>query len=285
MNCPRCHQEIEAGAAFCGNCGQALTNVRPAQQLLNVPAYALSQPIEHVGETKALLSLIFGAVGLLASIIPLLGMGIGLAGLVLGTLSHRSHKKTLSTLGIVFSALAIAAALAFWGIAIERSQRTSSKNHLAGSNTAAVMTVSVKTPCYDLSFTHQMNTDYDKSNGCDMRAYEGQTITTSNDVYKVYGNEVATVTSDNFYNVAKTALEKDVSSTLPGFRIDSERTDDFAGSPAYVVNVSDPSNGIAVVETAVLHKTTAGYNVFSLVHATKGSTTDLKGLENQWQWK
>jgi hypothetical protein len=324
MNCPRCNESVESGAAFCGNCGQALgfqqplppqpptpqTNQPVAQfqppahagQVFNnaapnpqaaasnfvpagAPAYALSAPAQHSGETKALLSLILGIIGLLLCIIPIAGLALAITGLILGTLTRHSHKKTLSTLGLIFSSLAILASLGFWTYAILNSKNNAAKNNVSGNNTAAVATASIKTPCYNIDFVHEMNTDSDKSDSCDVRVYEGATIEQSNDVYKVYGNEVSNITEATFYNSAKAAIEKDVSSTLPGFTIATERVGTFAGSPAYIVNVSQNQTQIAVVEAAVLHKVGAGYNVFSVVHATKGQTTDLKALETQWQWK
>jgi hypothetical protein len=130
-----------------------------------------------------------------------------------------------------------------------------------------------------------MNTDHDQKDSCDIRAYEGSDILSSNDVYKVYGNQVDNLNEAVFNDVAKKALEKDISSTLPGFVITSEGPTRFAQSPAYIVHAYNQQSNIAVVEGAVFHKVSAGYNIFSLVHAVKGSDTDLKTMEAQWQWK
>lgn len=302
MNCPQCNKTVEQGAVFCGNCGQSLTsapiaptyvpapNVQPLSQQVPppgfqpaVPGYAAATPLQQKQETKALLSVIFGSVAIPFCLIPIIGLVIGIAGAVLGTLSRGSAKKTLSTIGLIISCIAILAALGMWAYNLNQKNTEKKRNKSTGESTAIVSTSIIRTPCYSISFTKTMNTDNDKNDSCDVRAYEGPTIEQSNVIYKVYGNQVNNITNENFHNIAKTALEKDISATLPGFTIDSERTAEFAGSPAYIVNATNGE--IAVVEAAIFRKVGAGYNLFSVVHATKGKTTDLKALEAQWQWK
>src|ERR1035441_7539740 len=104
MNCQNCHEIVEPGAAFCGNCGYPVqtpaaasapmpinavepvqvpqttqTAAAPTVQLPAappplapvavggpvapmVPSYALAIPNQHVGETPALLAVIFGVI-------------------------------------------------------------------------------------------------------------------------------------------------------------------------------------------------------------------------------
>ncbi len=90
---------------------------------------------------------------------------------------------------------------------------------------------------------------------------------------------------------AKTAIEKDVATNLPGFTINNESVGEFAGAPGYFVNASDQSKGVAYMEAAVLHSSSATGggaardNVFVFVHAVTGSHTDLTKLETAWRWK
>ena len=44
MDCPNCHEPVETGAAFCGNCGQALTAPAPAVTPPTVVSSAPNQP-------------------------------------------------------------------------------------------------------------------------------------------------------------------------------------------------------------------------------------------------
>jgi hypothetical protein len=259
---------------------------QPQPFAVNTPAYAMAPAsLPHSGDTKAVISLVLGIFGIVGAIIPIAGLVLGISGLVLGTLSRASHKKTISMLGIIFSVIAILLSIASWAYAIEHQKTEDSRNKPSGSNSAAQATATISTPCYTVSFIQEMNTDHDQKDSCDVRAYEGADIIASNDVYKVYGNEVASITDANFNDVAKKAIEKDVSNTLVGFEIVSEGPSQFAGSPAYVTHAVNKKENIAVVEAAVFHNVDAGYNIFSLVHATKGSDTDLKALEAQWQWK
>lgn len=104
MNCQKCNEPVEDGAAFCGNCGQSLAapalsevpniaptpipnsqppiqqpvltpqppvqqnpitaNVTPPPSVSAKPAYAIANPASHRGDVKALLSLLFGIIGL-----------------------------------------------------------------------------------------------------------------------------------------------------------------------------------------------------------------------------
>jgi hypothetical protein len=118
-----------------------------------------------------------------------------------------------------------------------------------------------------------------------MAAFNGTSLQTSTEFYKVYANKTALSSDASFITTAKAAIEKDISTNLAGFKIDSEKTSEFSGSTAYVVTTSDNAEGVAVVEAAVYHPVSSGQNVFILVHAATGSTIDLNGLETQWQWK
>jgi len=118
-----------------------------------------------------------------------------------------------------------------------------------------------------------------------MEAFNGTTVNSSTDAYKIYANTSQTTNAGNFTNLAKAGLEKDIKDNLPGFTLDTEQATQFAGSPAYMVFASDKAQGVAVVEAAVLHQVAVGDNVFILVHAINGSSVDLNTLEAQWQWK
>src|SRR3712207_3139273 len=98
MNCPNCHQQIEAGAAFCGNCGHALgpqvstvqQPVTPVQPLAampgTIPTYARANPVTQAEETKALLAVLCGVVGIVGALfMALIGLVLGIIGLIFGT--------------------------------------------------------------------------------------------------------------------------------------------------------------------------------------------------------
>jgi hypothetical protein len=334
MNCPKCNQLIENGAAFCGNCGQPLQVAVPAPaptpiaqvtppvnpmapaspiaQVMNnqaqvaaaappppnygmpmantgnsaVPAYAIARNGQHAGETKALLSVIFGVIGLVGAIImPLIPIVFGITGLVLGTMTRRSSRPGMSMVGIVLSSLAILGGIAGMAYNITHNPALHDKvSHSATPSSNVSAASSVDTPCYGLGFTDSLQISND-NNSCDMQAFNGKTINSSTDLYKVYANQIASVSEANFESVSKEAIEKDIKNTLTGFTTDSEKLTTFAGSSAYLVRASDPASGVSVLEGSVLHKTKSGYNYFILVHATSTGKADFDQLEAQWQWK
>ncbi len=304
MNCSNCHQQLEAEAAFCGNCGQAVPEVnapdRPAIDVFSpmavaaespvatavVPNYALATPAQHEGETKALLSLVFGIIGVMgAAIIPLLGLISGIAGIVMGSMSRSSNKRGMSTAGLIISGLAILAGLASWAHTLASDPALHHKTVRGSSpSSLAVAAADLSTPCYSVGFVDTLNVNHG-SGSCDMSAYSGNTLESSTNAYKVYASQSRIADANTFGEIAKRAIDKDIKNSLPGFSVDTEQAALFAGSPAYLAHVSDKAHGVAVVEAAVFHKTASGNDIFILVHANTGKTANLTILETQWQWK
>jgi RsiW-degrading membrane proteinase PrsW (M82 family) len=240
------------------------------------------------GGTKALLALLFGLAGIISALfMALIGLVLGVAGLVMGTMSRSGAKRGLSTAGLVFSGVAVLASLGVWTYAAEHTPRFSqaASGATAHDITApAVAASSLATPCYSAGFVDKLNIS-NNANSCDMSAYNGPTPGNSTNAYKVYADISQTANARNFTSIVKPALEKDVQNSLPNFSIDSERVAQFAGSPAYIISTSNASQHVAVTEAAILHQVDTGDNIFILVHAINGSTADLSTLEAQWQWK
>lgn len=297
MNCPNCDEIVEDGAAFCGNCGQALTTQAPsgkpvgphiAQVIHNhsaqaIPDYAVTKPLQHHGETKAVLSLLLGVVGIIgAAFLAVVGLVLGIAGLVLGTMSRNSVQKRFSTLGIVFSSIAIIASLGAWTYVIKHK---SNDQQLAVANSADTVAAStLSTPCYSTGFIDTLNVS-NKKDSCDMQAFNGTSIEQSTRAFKVYANQIASVKPEVFNEFAKKAIEKDIATNLPDFDVQSAKYTQFAGSPAYVVSVKNKTSGVTVTEAIVLRQVQAGANVFVLVYASGNGSGDMSTMEAQWQWK
>lgn len=284
MNCRHCNQPVEPGAAFCGNCGQSLA-VQFMATATAAPSYAVAVPNQGLAETQALLSCVFGLLGIAgAFFMAVLGIGLGITGIILGTLARASPKRTMSNLGIVASSLAIVAGLAVWAYVIEREANFSQKETDAPALVAdKSIGTDLATQCYKVDLIEEFNFENGSQN-CDMKAYNGRTMATSTEFYKVYANKT-TSTKNDFAAAAKAAINKDIANTLPGYTVDQEMEIEFAGSPAYVVHASSETDKVAVVEAAVLHETSQGENVFVLVHANGGETSDLQVLEAGWEWR
>ncbi len=312
MNCPKCSQPIENGAAFCGNCGQPIQvappvpPASPIAQVINnqmpaaapapapnyaapagnhaVPTYAIATQAQHSGEMKALWSVICGVFGVAgALLIPILALALGVAGLVLGTMTRHSTHRRMSTIGIVISALAILGGLAGWAYNISQDPAMQEKTTHSAPKTSSTA-ASVSTPCYSLGFTTKLEVKNDPDS-CDLQAYDGATYEKSTTIYKVYANNIKGLDETNLNVSAKAAIEKDVQAPLPGFVIDTQGATNFAGSPAYFAKASNKTTNIAVTEAAVFHKTSNGYNLFILVHGAYGKDAGLDELEAEWQWQ
>ncbi len=251
---------------------------------------ALTASGQPKDEVKALLALLFGITGIIGALfMALIGLVLGISGMVMGTMSRSSNKRGLSTAGLVLSSVAILAGLATWTHALKQNTSLNQISpgtplHRAQSTAPSVLTADLSTPCYSVGFIDKLNVS-NSSESCDMQAFNGPEIATSTDAYKIYVNKSTIADADAFTGIAKQALDKDVKDSLPNFSITTERVASFAGSPAYMVNVFNKAQGVAVIEAAVLHKEDNASNVFILVHAINSRTADLNILEAGWQWK
>jgi hypothetical protein len=294
MNCPNCHELTEDGAAYCGNCGHRLKGhaaeagsvaLRGYNNGYN-SGYTLTLQMRHVSETHALMSLLCGVTGLAGALFfPFLGLALGLAGIVLGTVSRVYTSKATRLVGLVLSVLAILVGLAAWAHAVRNDPRINPNvARVAPADSEAQVSTGLATPCYSLSFVDELNIS-NKMNSCDMNAFNGSTLEASTNAYKIYASTVETGSVNDFTNLAKTAVEKDLAKTVPDFKIGSERASTFAGSPAFMVAASDSAQQVSVVEAIVYHQVSNGNNAFVIVHANNGASADLQILESQWQWK
>jgi hypothetical protein len=314
MDCPKCGQPVEAGAVFCGNCGQqiassdspiasvlassnttpsvpafsSLDSVATGGSVLAVPAYARDaiHVHSHVKVTLALALGIFGIVG--ALLYPVVGIALGIIGLILATTARGLTTKKFKITAIIVSAVALLTALGVAAYSSDHNPRLhpalAQKAATVQSSGTAVTAIRLTTPCYSLTFPGQLNID-NATGSCEMDAYNGSSLASSSNVYKVLTSTVSHITQSNFTTVAQKALESDVAENLPGFTISSEGGGMFSGSPAYYVNAANTSHGIAVEEAAVLHSSASGTSLFVLVHGTFGTTTNLSALESKWQWE
>lgn len=305
MNCPRCNEPLENGASFCGNCGQALTQIgqvmqnqqqppaqvaptplpnRPAMASsggVAIPTYAIATPAQSKGELKAILSIVFGLLGIVGGlIIPLIGFIFCFTGFVLASLAWNSQKRSLSVIGFVLSLVALTASV---GMTAYVWQHKTDKTSVGNSATAKG-SMSVTTPCYSTGFGSQLNVD-NKEDSCDMAAFNNDSFANSTEGYKVYSQTSQTVNETNVAEFGKAAIEKDMQTNLPSYKTVSSESIRFAGSPGYAVKAQSTKDGISIVEAVVYHKTTNGQNLFVIVHADSLVKADLQKLEQGWKWK
>ena len=96
--CSKCGKHMEDGAAFCTNCGAPLQN-QAAHTESNVDAP------KKTG--LGIVALVLGITGLLAWIIPIIGIPVGVAALVLGILGIKKSSRGMSIAGLVLGVICI----------------------------------------------------------------------------------------------------------------------------------------------------------------------------------
>lgn len=286
MNCSNCSQPIETGATFCGNCGYKLQ--LESANAATVPEYAVPKPGQGGGETKALLAVIFGVIGIAGAVLmAVLGLIFGFAGIAMATMSRSSARRRLSNAGLFISSLAIIVGLGVWVYAIRTADKNLATRQPIASSASPVATIEasdLSTPCYSLGFVDKLRIS-NNADSCDMKAFNGISLDTSTNAYKIYSSKSEVTTTKAFNILAKKAIEKDVAENLAGFSVAGQNESTFAGSPSYQFTLMDSSHNIALVEAAVFHQTSSGNNVFIIIHALNGKTVDLQTLEAEWQWK
>jgi hypothetical protein len=292
MYCPNCNEPTEQGATYCGNCGHILKKSQ-ALGTIGLRGYNSTYnssynlvAVMHANEMHALMSLLCGIMGLAGTLfIPVVGLSLGVAGLVLGTVSRVYAKRTMHIAGLVLSALAILAGLATWTYAVRNDPRVNPDvSRVAPASREVQVAAGISTPCYTLNFVDELNISNDSSS-CNMNAFNGKTIGASTNAYKVYASKADIGSVNDFANLAKGAVEKDIAKSVPDFKVTSEKVSTFAGSPSYTITASDPEGQVSLVESVVMHQVSNGNNIFVLVHANNSDTADLQILESQWQWK
>jgi len=120
IRCANCGADNVAGAQFCAACGAAL--VTPAGPPPAPPTYPAApqqapaaypappwamQPTPQQGTGTATAALVLGIVGLLAWLLPLIGLPVNVIGIVLGALGRRGPSKGTATAGLVCSVIGL----------------------------------------------------------------------------------------------------------------------------------------------------------------------------------
>lgn len=284
MECPKCHEPTDDGAAFCGNCGQPL---REEPGLVNVgnkskPAYTVDKAYKHLGETRAIIAVCFGVFGIASVyILPLLSLILGGLGLGAGFFNRRSAHKKLALMGAVLSLTAVIVGIIDWKPFYDHRRNLQLKNtHTISNNTE--LSATVETPCYNLGLQKVWHLAQDPGS-CDIELFDGQTPAQSKNIYKIYANQQNGITKFNFADISQKAILKDLKQNLPQYTVQSASEVQFAGAQTYRVSAENSDKTIRIAESTTLHKTSAGYNLFVLVHLTTG-TPDLSELEAQWTW-
>ena len=96
--CSKCGKQMEDGATFCSGCGAPLRN----QSLYMKPNVEAPR---KAGLGVA--ALVLGIIGVLAWIIPIIGLPVGIVALVLGIVGIKNSRKGMSIAGIVLGVICL----------------------------------------------------------------------------------------------------------------------------------------------------------------------------------
>jgi hypothetical protein len=268
------------GSFVPNNLAAATTQPSPATQL---PNYAVAYP--HPKQHRAAIALAIGIIGMAAGlVIAILGIALGIIGIILSTTAYKGSSKGLKISSLVVSILALLIGTGVWVNAIVHDPALHAQKASNAGTANGVSVLSVSTPCYNVGFANQLNVNNDKGS-CAMNAYNGNTISTSTDIYKVLTNSVPGLSQSNFTSATKKAINSDVAKNLPGFKVVNQASTTFAGDAAYYVQAYDSNQNVSVIEEGVLNNSTSSKNnFFVLVHVNNGVTSTLSGIEKNWQW-
>jgi hypothetical protein len=285
MQCPQCQQEANADAAFCGNCGAPLT-VGSAEQAGRQGSTAIAVPAEattaakvrdHGG--KAIAAFVIGLLGLVAWLVPVVGLVFGLVAMIFGTIAFHSRRRAFARTGIALSVLVLGASLFMW---VHSAQQLSRVNPAGASSTNSSADGSLQvvvTPCYSTRLPASMSL-IGNNGSCTFTGSD----TTTGEQASVKVLNVPGLSQASLPNVAQTDAANIVKS-LPGGQVSDEQTTQFAGNAAYqiTVKVRDGSGGMV---DYIYNPTTQGNLVIvthSQVHLSRDNF-DLNLIESNWKW-
>lgn len=283
MNCSRCQEPLDPGAAFCGNCGQPVATApaqsgAPATTPGRVPAYALAMP--HPGEPKAIIGLVLAVLSVPAAIIPFIGASLSVAAIVLATIVMHAHRRLAST-GLVFAVIGVL--LSSTAIVYNVTHSSAASGQEAASAGAGQQ---LQTPCFDLAVPTELHISGDTAN-CKALISDTADAKQATYGYEIDASTNADVTSRNF-DAAVSGAAQDIvnsfSSAARRYNLTSQSSGTFAGEQAHYLDLTAP-DGTSGRVVGVLHQSTVGYNVFFISLFSRHGTADLSAVERNFTWK
>lgn len=313
MDCPRCGETVDTGAAYCGNCGAALTTVaigvptspqtyESATQAVEasvvatptpLPAYAIASPSQHKAESGSMIALVLGVLALPGSIVPLIGWILAAAAIIMATTARsKMPRKTLNNMAIGFGSLAV---LLSGGVFAYNSQTLNEQQPEAqlsssaadpSDNMLAVLSgdsSAITTPCYSVDAVGLGNVD-SAANSCKAQAFNTDTLVASTNAFNIEGVVQENVNASNLAEVGQEIANTYLHTSMPDLTITSQNSGSFAGSPAYIIRGKSAGN-VTIEMALVLHAVSHGENIFVLAHAINDAQADLSQFESSWVWK
>lgn len=315
--CPSCGKPIDPGAAFCGNCGQALavqqtptviasplaenTQVQPSPivQVLNnqqpasmtipnnpapavagaasLPAYA-KEYVEPAARTGE----IEATIGLLLGVIAVpAALFLPVLALALGgagiVLGTLGRSKYRHTLSLMAVIFPVIGILA--GFAVFGIAASSTSKSLAQSNTGSASSASML--MVDTP-CYSVKIDGGLKNfthtNCNFDA------ASSSEEFRVDALNDPSITATNLNQVAPGIFQQAISKA--GDTYVSGAPGMFADNPAYIVYADNAADGSKGIYAMVIHQASAVNNVYFVSRVIRTTHTPVFGpMEANWQWK
>lgn len=229
--------------------------------------------------TKAIIAMVLGILGLVGWLIPIVGCLLGIAAIVLGTTSLRQPHRAFAIAGIVLAVPVLALSIFAWVKNVQAVQTTQQKSGVSlPSNAVSASGSVVDTPCYKANLGAEF-TITQGSDSCTVKA----TNASGSDVYNIKG-----LVSPYKANELESVSQQDIKHTLdtfPGSKVTGQKSASFAGSNAYHYTFSIPSPDEVGTAAYIRHESVNGINTFVVIRETSGTDASLQTVESSWQWK
>ncbi len=313
MTCPQCHQTVQPDVAFCGNCGYNLSSTVHAADGQPAVTHPATHPTSAEGKPvvvgavfetappgngpvsaaraephdeahnngKAIAAFIFGVLGLVGWLIPLVGVILGILALVFGTIALKSPRRVFAIIGIVLAVPVIGVSIFFW-VRTAQHVLKDNANPVHGltipSTSSSLQTVT--TPCYTTKVPANMSISR-SSGSCTFQAENSAT----GELYVVKILQVAGLSTANLQQAGQNDANN-VVNLNPGDSITNQYSGTFAADPSYTFVLTDTANGGTDATLAYVYVTTEQGNIAVIGHqSTNVKNISLSVLENNWQWQ
>jgi len=111
MFCKNCGAGLKDNSQFCPQCGAPVKAAETEQKEGLVNQTAATPSVTDKGNKKAVASLVLGIVGLLAWLLPVVGLPVTIVGMSFGIIERQSAKRKIAIIGLVFSIVGLCASV------------------------------------------------------------------------------------------------------------------------------------------------------------------------------
>ncbi len=232
----------------------------------------------HDASGKAIAALVLGVLGLVGWLVPIIGMILGILAIIFGTTSMHTRRRGLAIAGTIIAVPVILLSLGAWVYNAQQLHKNATTGSSSSqSSVAGTQTKPVASSCYNTQVPATYTVSQ-TSGSCTFTASDSA----SGNEYDVKTISAPSVTADTLPTAAQ-ADAQNVANTVSGSTITSEDSGQFAGKPAYIIQMNE-QDGSTITLAYVYDPTSQGNVVIAMHAAAAGQPSDLGVLENSWVW-